>query len=80
MYIETVDYKTGWSGIKINIRKHEIDTLIEQLRQLRNNDKNHFHLMNDFTGKMGVGDIEFNMSEEGKDNMTISGLPIPPNR
>ena len=80
MFVETEDYKTGWFGINISIRRHEKDVLIERLKQLKNNENQHFHLTSDFTDDGGVGDIGFNISDEGKDNMTISGFAIPPNR
>ncbi len=80
MYVEIEDFKTGWYGINISIRKNEIDILIDQLNQLKKDKQQHFHISSDYEGESGVGDIEFNIQENGTDNMSISGFAISPNR
>jgi len=80
MYVEIEDFKTGWYGINISIRKNEIDILIDQLNQLKKDKQQHFHISNDYEGEGGVGDIEFNIQDDGIDNMSVSGFAISPNR
>lgn len=80
MYVELEDFKTGWYGISISIRKNEIDVLIEKLEQLKNLEDQHFHIRSDFKGEGGVADIEFGTQEEGADNMHVLGFAISPNR
>ncbi|MCP4252691.1 MAG: hypothetical protein GY775_04650 [Candidatus Scalindua sp.] len=80
MYVKLEDYKTGWYGITISMRRNEIDTLIGQLRKLQMEENQHFHLSSNYKGNTGVGDIEFNIQEGGKENMSISGFAISPNR
>lgn len=80
MYVEIDDFETGWYGMRISVRKNEIDILIEQLRQLKKDENKHFHISSDYEGEGGVGDIEFSVQGEEKDNMSISGFAISPNR
>ena len=80
MHVEIEDFKTGWYGIGIGIRENEIDILIEQLKKMKQEKTQHFHLSSEFEGDGGIGDIEFYLQKEGKDNMQISGFEIPPTR
>ncbi|MCI5227695.1 MAG: hypothetical protein D3918_13810 [Candidatus Electrothrix sp. AX2] len=80
MHAEIEDFKTGWYGINISIRKHEIDVLIKQLKQLKQNKQQHFHISSDYEGDGGLGDVEFSIQEDVPDNMSISGFAISPNR
>jgi hypothetical protein len=73
-------YKTGWYGISISLGLDEIDTLIELLNGLKEDNEQHFHLSSDFSGEGGVGDIEINVKGETHDNMSFIGFPIHPNR
>ncbi len=80
MYAELEDFKTGWYGIRISIREKEIDILIEQLKKLKREKNQHFHLSSTFEGESGVGDIEFSMQEDGQDNMYVTEFAKQPNR
>ena len=80
MHVKLEDFKTGWYGINISIRECEIDIFIEQLRMLKANKDQHFHIASNFEGESGVGDIEFNIQEDNVDNMYITDFAIPPNR
>jgi len=80
MYVELEDFKTGWYGISISLRKNEIDVLIENLEQLKRDEDQHFHISSDYKGEGGVGDIEFSIHKEGADNMQFWGMAISPNR
>ncbi|MBI5747839.1 MAG: hypothetical protein HZA00_01850 [Nitrospinae bacterium] len=81
MHIELEKFKTGWYEIFIGIQEDEIDTLIENLRLLKTNKDQHFHISSDYEGEGGIGEIEFYVQEEDEEsNMKITGLSISPNR
>ncbi len=73
------DFKTGWFGIGLGIKKSELDLLIQRLETLKNNPDLHFHLGSTYSGSGGVGDIEVYVEPEGsEDNLTMTGFPISP--
>lgn len=80
MYVELEDFKTGWYGIGIGLREKEIDILIEQLIRLKADKKQHFHISSEFEGDGGVGDMEFYIHEDEKDNMYITDFAISINK
>ena len=82
MKIQIEDFKTGWFGISMGIKKSEIDILIEGLTNLKKNTAQHFHVRSNYEGKGGVGDIEiFIENEDTPDNSVIDLSPaISPNR
>lgn len=80
MLVEIENFNTGWYGINISIRKNEIDVLIKQLKKLKDSEEQHFHISSDYEGEFGVGDIEFNLLEDGIDNMSITDFAISPNK
>ena len=81
MRVELEDFKTGWFGVGVTMRLHEIDTLITLLNRLKNDPSQHFHIGSNFEGDGGVSDISFQLAEaDVKDNAQVLSLAIPPNR
>jgi len=81
MRVEFEDFETGWIQVYLSLKEKDIDALIEMLNALKSNPDSHFHIASDYQGDRGVGDMEISIqSEDQKDNMQISGLPILPNR
>jgi hypothetical protein len=75
------DFKTGWFGITLGVKKSELDLLINRLQALKGDPTQHFHLSADFTGSGGVGDIEiFVDSEDAPNYLAVSDVAISPNR
>ncbi|MFZ4682024.1 MAG: hypothetical protein ACOYMS_05955 [Terrimicrobiaceae bacterium] len=67
------DFKTGWYGITLGLKKSEIDALIAGLIKLRDEELDHLHGRSDFKDSGGVGDIEFSMiPEDSKDNLVLA--------
>ena len=54
MHIKIEDFKTGWFGLAMGIKKEEIDKLIDALKTIKQN-SGHFHLRSDYTGDGGGG-------------------------
>ncbi len=76
MHSKVENFKNGWVGIELGIRKNEIDKLIIALKELRNNDK-HFHIRSDFQDLEGVSDIEIYIQDEkSKNNMELDSDSI----
>ena len=67
MHVEIEDFKTGWYGLTIGLKKNEINQLISALKALQKKD-NHFHIRGDYNGPGGVGDIEFYIQDENQQN------------
>ncbi len=82
MNVQIEDFKTGWFGITLGIKKSEVDTLIQGLAYLKSNPDQHFHIRSDYSGQGGIGDIELYIeSDDVSDNAVIEVNPaIPPNR
>ena len=75
MRAEIEDFKTGWFGLTIGIKKDEIDQLISALNNLKKSD-GHFHLRSDFNGSGGVGDIELYMQNtQEESNLELDTTP-----
>jgi len=75
MRIEIEDFKTGWCGLTIAIKKEEIDELIDALKTLKQKD-DHFHMRSDYAGTGGVGDVEFYIQNENeRNNMKLDISP-----
>jgi hypothetical protein len=71
MKIELEDFKTGWYGITCGLKSDQIDSLINRLKELKEN-HGHFHFRSNYKGAGGVGDIEFYWEEDGSpDNMGL---------
>jgi hypothetical protein len=81
MHVEMEDLGTGWYQIYMAIKPTELDSLIELLQLLKNDQTQHFHLSSDYEGEGGIGDIEFSIQgEEEIDNMMLTSPAIRPNR
>jgi len=71
MQAKLEDFATGWYGLEIGLSDQDIAILIEKLNALRDS-RGHFHARSDFSGKPGIGDIEFYWAESG----SVSNLVI----
>jgi DNA topoisomerase VI subunit A len=81
MRVELEDLQTGWYHLCVEIRKEEIDRLIELLEVLKEHEGQHFHVTSSYEGDEGVGDIEFSIQgQDTVDNMMLTGLAITPNK
>ena len=79
MFVDMENWKNGWYGIGIGLEPNEIDSLIELLQMIKNDQEQHFHLSSEFDGEGGVGDIEIYIKEEKtKNNMKLLGNAIAP--
>jgi hypothetical protein len=75
MLVDIEDFKTGWFGLSIGIKKNDVDKLIDALQKIKSKD-GHFHLRSDYHGSGGVGDIEFFILDENEtDNMKLDSSP-----
>jgi hypothetical protein len=82
MHIKIEDFKTGWFGLELGIKNSEIDSLIDALNMLKQND-NHFHLRSDFAGTGGVGNVEFyiqNNDEQNNIELDVTSAIYPENK
>ena len=71
------DFKTGWFGIQIGLKAHEIGDLIDALEGLKKY-RTHFHLRSEFKGEGGVGDIEIYIQPDDQpSNMEIEASVEP---
>lgn len=80
MLAEMEDFGSGWYEISIGIKKEEVQSLIDHLKELQKDDTQHFHLSSDFSGDGVVVDIEVYVNQEGEDNLLLSGIAIKPTR
>ena len=67
MNADLEDFETGWFGLSVGLKEHEIDELIGALEDLKKY-KTHFHFRSDFEGNGGIGDIEVYYEKEGVPN------------
>lgn len=76
------DFETGWFGISMGIKKSEIDILIEGLQSLKSNKTQHFHIVSNYEGQGGIGEIEVYVQDESSQDNTVIDLSpeISPNR
>lgn len=77
-------YESGWSGIRLGLRAHEIEPLIEALRNLaQSGNDGHFHFMSQANADAtppAIIDMEvYLLGSSGTDNMWPTyGGPLPP--
>jgi hypothetical protein len=73
------DWKNGWYRLRIGLSEPEIDKLIENLKTLKQDPGQHFHLSSDGKGKGGLGDIEISRQADNEvDNTIIFGQALLP--
>ena len=75
MNVNIEDFKTGWFGINVSLNSEDIDSLVEQLKRLKQQPNHHFHVYStafDIQAS-GVADIQFNYEPEyeRESNMAI---------
>ncbi len=76
MNIQIEDFKTGWFGITIGVKKSEIDTLIAGLENLKK-DSGHFHIRSGYSGEGGVGEVEVYLEDDDASDNSKIDLSIP---
>ncbi len=68
------DFKTGWFGLSIGLKQHELDILISSLQQLKTDSDSHFHAHSEFKGAGGIADIQFCcIADDFRENMRFDG-------
>jgi hypothetical protein len=73
------DWKNGWFGVELSLKKEEIDRVISLLQMLKQEPDQHFHLSSDGKGSGGVGDIEISVqSHDEPCNMLTMGKAFAP--
>jgi hypothetical protein len=78
MHAKLNDWKNGWFGVELGIRRGEIDNFIALLQMIKADPDQHFHLSSDYKAE-GLGDVEIYVQpEDVADNLTASGLAIAP--
>lgn len=81
MHSKINDWKNGWFGVELAIRKEEIDPLIELLKMIKDDPDQHFHLSSSYKKEGGLGDIEICIQHTEEDNMiTLGGVLAPGER
>lgn len=71
MNVQVEDFKTGWFGITIGLKKKDIDQMIKCLKRLQST-KDHFHFRSTGKTEKGVSDVEFFWADDNSsDNMEI---------
>jgi hypothetical protein len=79
MHSTLVDWKNGWFGVQLGLKKEEIDRVIELLQMLKEEPDQHFHLSSDYKGNGGLGDIEiFVQPVDQPSNMESLGKALAP--
>ena len=79
MHSKLNNWKNGWFGVELSLKKEEIDELIALLQMLKDRPDQHFHLSSDEKGSGGVGDIEISVqSPKDPSNMMTFGRAIAP--
>jgi hypothetical protein len=79
MHSKLNDWKNGWFGVELGLKKKEIDRVIVLLQMLKDEPDQHFHLSSDYKGSSGLGDIEvFVQPEEQPSNMESLGKALAP--
>ena len=79
MKAELEKWKEGWQGISLGLRIDEIDHFISLLKNIRNDNEQHFHISSDCKGAPGLGGIEIYVkASTEEDNMYFSSLAKGP--
>jgi len=79
MHAKLDDWKNGWFGVQLGVKKEEIDHLIALLQMLKEEPDQHFHLSSDYKGSGGLGDIEVSIqSADQVSNMESLGRALAP--
>lgn len=79
MHGEIEDWKNGWYGVTLGVSVAEIDRMIGLLTRLRDDPDQHFHVLSDYSGLGGLGDIEVYVAEaDATSNMQIGSYALAP--
>lgn len=75
MHVNIEDFKTGWYGMAITLSTEDIDQLIANLQEIKEDKGKHFHFFSEYEGNGGVGDIAFyHNTDDFKSNMQTDKL------
>jgi hypothetical protein len=79
MHTDIEDWKNGWFGIDLGLRREEIADLIQSLNMLINEPDQHFHLDSNYKGTGGIGQITFYVkSNEEEDDVSLGSRAYSP--
>jgi hypothetical protein len=79
MHSKLEDWKNGWFGVQLGLKKDEIDRVIALLQMLKDEPDQHFHLSSDYKESSGLGDIEVFVQPANQiSNMESLGRAIAP--
>ena len=79
MHSKLDDWKNGWFGVQLGLKREEIDRVIALLQMLKEEPDQHFHLSSDYKGNGGLGDIEvFVQPADQISNMESPGKALAP--
>lgn len=73
------DWKNGWFGVELGLKKEEIPRVIALLQMIQEDTDQHFHLSSDYKGSGGIGDIMIYVQlPEEISNMESTGKALAP--
>jgi hypothetical protein len=79
MHTKLDDWKNGWLGIELGIAPEEIDPLIAQLKMLKQNHDQHFHISSNYKSQGGIDITIYIQSPDQVSNMErISSRALAP--
>ena len=79
MHSKLEDWKNGWFGVQLSLKKEEIDRVIALLQMLKEEPEQHFHLSSDYKESGGLGDLEISVqSPYQPSNMMSFGKALAP--
>jgi len=77
MHSKLQDWKNGWFGVELGLKKEEIPRVIALLQMIEEDSDQHFHLSSDYKGSGGLGDIMIYVQPpEGISNMESIGKAL----
>ena len=79
MHSKIQDWKNGWFGVELGLKKEEIPQVISLLQMLQEDSDQHFHLTSDYKGGGGLGDLMvYVQPTEEISNMESTGKALAP--
>ena len=79
MHSKIDDWKNGWFGVELGLKKEEIPRVISLLQMLQEDSDQHFHLTSDYKGSGGLGDIMVYVQPPDEiSNMESTGKALAP--
>jgi len=79
MHSKIQDWKNGWFGVELGLKKEDIPRVISLLQMLQEDSDQHFHLTSDYKGSGGLGDVMvYVQSPDEISNMESLGKALAP--